>query len=149
MIPEIDTVSFLDTALALLGEGKTYIPVPVAGSSMTPFLRPQDTVYLSRIDRPIRRGDILLYRRASGQYVLHRVRKVGKDTLDMIGDAQTETEYGVPREAACAIVRKVKRGDALLTPDSPLWRFYQRAWLMAIPLRPAAVRVREAMRKRK
>jgi len=145
----LDTVSFLNTALALLDEGKTDIPVPVAGSSMTPFLRPQDTVYLSRIEAPIRRGDILLYRRASGQYVLHRVRRVRENTLDMIGDAQTETEHGVPHEAVCAIVRKVKRGNTLLTPDSPLWRFYQRAWLSVIPLRPTAVKVREALRKRK
>lgn len=145
----LDTVSFLDTALALLDEGKTDIPVPVAGSSMTPFLRPMDTVYLSRVTEPVRRGDILLYRRVSGQYVLHRVRKVRENTLDMIGDAQTETEHGVPPEAVCAIVRKVKRGDVMLTPESPLWRFYQRVWLVAIPLRPTAVKVREALRRRK
>lgn len=43
------------------------LPLQVSGNSMFPFLtHGRDTVYLSRLTRPVRRGDVLLYRRDSG-----------------------------------------------------------------------------------
>ena len=146
---EVDTQEYLSVLKELVEEGH-HVSLLISGSSMSPFLiHHRDTIYFKKPDRELKVGDMVFYRRGNGKYIMHRIRWIRPEGFYMIGDAQTETEYGVPREAACAIVRKVKRGDALLTPDSPLWRFYQRAWLVVIPLRPTAVRVREAMRKRK
>ena len=93
---QVDTKAYM-TALRSLTEQGHSVSVPVAGSSMSPFLAGgRDTVFFSRPDTPLRRGDIVFYERASGQFVMHRVRRVHRDgSLDILGDAQTETETGI------------------------------------------------------
>lgn len=112
------------------------LPLVITGNSMSPFLiHGRDTVYLSRLTRPARRGDMLLYQRDSGGYVLHRVYKAGPEGLTMIGDAQTVMEPGIRREQVIAIVTKVERKGKLMTSGSFWWEFFEKAWIRIIPLR--------------
>ena len=113
------------------------LPLIVSGSSMTPFLVPgRDTVYLSRLERPVQRGDILLYQRDSGQYVLHRVWKVEKDgSFTMVGDAQTELEPGIREEQIIAIVTLVIRKEKNIVPGDFWWEFFEKIWIRMVPLR--------------
>ena len=90
----LDTQANLDTVCQLLKEGETSVAVPVAGGSMIPFLHHGDTVYLDLPRFPLKQGDVLLYQRSNGQYILHRLIKVNADgSLWMCGDAQRELEY--------------------------------------------------------
>ena len=58
-------------------ENITALPLVISGNSMLPFLvHGRDTVYLSKLKRPVKKGDVLLYRRDSGAYILHRVYKI-------------------------------------------------------------------------
>ena len=89
----LDTQEYLDTVCQLLQQGETSVAVPVAGGSMVPFLHNGDTVYLDLPDSPVKRGDIVLYTRSYGRYILHRVYRVRRDgSYIMVGDAQTELE---------------------------------------------------------
>ena len=114
------------------------LPLIVSGRSMTPFLVPgRDTVYLSRLERPVQRGDILLYQRDSGQYVLHRVWKVEKDgSFTMVGDAQTELEPGIRENQIIAIVTSVVRKGKPMAPGGFWWEFFEKVWIRMVPLRP-------------
>ena len=68
----IDTETFLAQCRERLNAGET-VPLVVTGGSMTPFLvHKRDAVLLSKIDAPVRRGDIILYTRAPGLLILHR-----------------------------------------------------------------------------
>lgn len=59
--------------LALLDDTQA---VPLVISSMTPFLvHGRDTVYLSKVSGPIKKGDMVLYQRSSVRYILHRALK--------------------------------------------------------------------------
>lgn len=112
------------------------LPLVITGNSMSPFLiHGRDTVYLSRLTRPIRRGDMLLYQRENGGYVLHRVYKAAPEGLTMIGDAQTVLEPGIRQEQAIAIVTRVERKGKLLGPGSFWWAFFEKIWIRIIPLR--------------
>lgn len=112
------------------------LPLVISGSSMNPFLaHGRDTVYLSRLTRPVRRGDMLLYRRENGNYVLHRVYKAGPESLTMIGDAQTALEPGIRREQVIAIVTRVERKGKRFGPGSFWWEFFEKVWIRIIPLR--------------
>lgn len=118
------------------------LPLVITGNSMSPFLiHGRDTVYLSRLTRPVRRGDMLLYQRSSGSYVLHRVYKAGPESLTMIGDAQTMLEPGIRREQVIAIVTRVERKGKLLGPGSFWWAFFEKVWIRIIPLRRTAERL--------
>lgn len=114
------------------------LPLIVSGSSMTPFLvGGRDTVYLSRLERPVRRGDILLYQRDSGQYVLHRVWKVEKNgTFTMVGDAQVELEHGIREDQVIAIVTFALRKGKPMFPGFFWWEFFEKIWIRMVPLRP-------------
>ena len=112
------------------------LPLVVSGESMLPFLRPGlDTVYLKAIDAPLRRGDVAFYRRADGSYVLHRVFRAEAGRYWFLGDAQSRVEG--PLDASCvfAYVTAVRRGDALLRPESLIWRLFAGPWLKAVRCR--------------
>ncbi|MBQ8237440.1 MAG: S24/S26 family peptidase [Oscillospiraceae bacterium] len=112
------------------------LPLVVSGSSMSPFLiHGRDTVWLSRLQRSVRRGDILLYQRANGAYVLHRVWKVCPDSYTMVGDAQQELEPGIRDHQIIAVVTAVERKGRKLTPGSFWWAFFEKIWIRVVPLR--------------
>lgn len=113
------------------------LPLIISGNSMNPFLiHGRDTVYLSRLTRPVRRGDILLYQRRNGAYVLHRVWKVGKDGYTMVGDAQTVLEPGIQDDQIIAIVTAAVRKGKRQAPGGFWWEFFEKIWIRIVPMRP-------------
>ena len=84
---------------------------------MLPLIRPgQDVVCLSK-PMKLRRRDVGLYCRASGQFVLHRLERIEKDgMLSFRGDNQRDVEYGVAPEAVIARVSVIKKGEKRCKP---------------------------------
>lgn len=123
------------------------VPLVISGSSMDPFLvHGRDTVFLTRLTRPAKRGDMLLYRRTGGQYILHRVYKVQSDSLVMIGDGQLSVEPGIRPEQVLATVSAVRRKGKLLKSGHPTWVFYEKIWIRLIRMRPRLLRLYRRMR---
>ena len=80
------------------------------GVSMLPILSDgKDSVVLTSLPQKIRKGDVILYKKENGQYVLHRVVGVRADGYVTRGDNQTVNEYGVKHESVIAIVKDSKR----------------------------------------
>lgn len=130
----VDTQEYLHQVCAMLAEGRTSVPVPVAGNSMCPFLHPGDTVWLDLPEGTLRKGDIVLFTRASGQYILHRIHGEIPGGFLLLGDNQTAPEP-VPAERIRAIVTRCKRGDKLMAPGNPIWWFFARIWPRLVPIR--------------
>ena len=126
----------------LKDENITALPLVISGNSMSPFLvHGRDTVYLSRLDRPAKRGDVLLYKRESGAYILHRVYKVEKDSYTMVGDAQTQLEQGIRPDQIIAIMTSALRKGKLQKKGSFWWEFFEKLWIKIIPLRPMLTKI--------
>lgn len=161
------TVSMQDLSplmIALLDEGKE-IRFTVTGNSMGPFLRhKRDQAVLVKPADPtaLQVGDVPLYRRKSGQMVLHRIveRDDGQDrrlygereslpsmhvgsplTYTMLGDAQTVSEPNIRPEqivaVATAFIRKGKREDC----RSSAYRRRALRWYGLLPLRAPIVHI--------
>ena len=144
----LDTQSYLDTVCALLHEGHTHVPVTVAGTSMTPFFDPGDTVYLDLPARPIGTGDVILFLRNGQKYVLHRVVRVFEDgTLELLGDAQVQSERVAP-EFVRAIVTGLRRDGKFYDENSLRWRFFRGPWRYIRRPRPFINRVRNHLKRR-
>ena len=127
--------------LALL-EATDSVPLTISGNSMTPFLvHGRDTVFLSKVTRPLKKGDMILYQRRNGRYILHRICRVHPDGYDLVGDAQTVIEPGIRPEQVLAIVNTVRRKGKILSHGSFRWNFFEGFWLRVIPLRPVIRRV--------
>lgn len=136
-----DSQTLFPQLLSLLSDD---IPVPllISGSSMSPFLiHGRDTVFLSPIKNALKVGDILLYRRDSGDYVVHRICKVTKNGFWLVGDAQTQIEKGIRPDQALAVVTAVDRKGKRLKKGSFWWFFFEKLWVRMIPLRPLAIRL--------
>lgn len=141
-----------------LDEGKEVL-LTVTGNSMCPFLRHRrDQVVLAKPADPttLQTGDVPLYRRKSGQLVLHRIveRDDGKKrrlygerellptmhssgslTYTMLGDAQTVREPNIASDqiiaVAVAFLRKGKRWDC----RSTAYRRRALRWHRLLPIR--------------
>lgn len=144
----IDTEEYLNTVCQLLAEGKGLVPVPVSGSSMVPFVFPGDMVYLSRPEEPLKRGDVVLYTRPGGQYVLHRIARIRKDGgYVMLGDAQTRLEQLDPSCRIHARAERAQRRGRMVSPGSLCWRFFAGVWLWLRPVRHPLLEAVEWLRR--
>lgn len=119
----------------LTEEGKE-VSMLVFGSSMAPFLiHARDMIYFKKPDRELQKGDIVFFRRKSGQFVMHRIWKIRPEGYYIVGDAQTQIEGPVKREQIFALITKVRRKEKWLEPGDFWWEFFEHVWLHMIPLR--------------
>lgn len=117
-------------------EDGTQFKLVVTGNSMRPFLKhKRDSVTLTSItNHTIKRGDIVLIRRHSDTYVLHRVQKLQSDGFIMNGDAQTWDEF-VPFIQVIAIVSRIERKGRLISCDNRTYRILSEVWMLLRPVR--------------
>ena len=141
----IETEALMQQLPQLLQETES-VPLVISGSSMTPFLvHGRDTVFLSKVTEPLKRGDMILYRRESGAYVLHRIYRVRDGAYDLVGDGQLDIEPGIRPQQILAIVKTVRRKGKLLRKGSFWWEFFEHIWLTLLPLRPGIRRLYSAV----
>lgn len=105
------------------------------GVSMLPMLREErDTVELSPITGRLKKYDLPLYQRENGQYVLHRIVKVG-DTYTCVGDNQFQLEPGLCDDQMIAVVTAFTRDGMRIPVSHPGYRLYCRVWHCTRPIR--------------
>lgn len=133
----VDNEAYIGMLKELLLDGKQ-VSLSVAGSSMEPFLTGgRDQVFLVPVSRPLKKGDLVLFQRESGAYVLHRIWKVVPGGCMTVGDGQQETEGPIPKERIFGLTERVYRGGRVLSKGSFWWEFFEKIWIRLIPLRPA------------
>lgn len=121
----------------------------VSGSSMNPFLvHGRDSVRLIKC-RPqdFKKGRILLFKRFSGELVLHRIKRVLSDgSLIMNGDAQVWCEQISPSQAIAA-VSAVECDGKLIPCSSVTYRTKVFLWQLLFPIRSQIFRVRNKLKR--
>lgn len=113
------------------------VTITVTGDSMFPLWRhKRDTVVLTKCDKfALKKGDIALYRRENGQFVMHRIIKVNADSCNFCGDAQTQIEYNLAKDNIIAAVKAFSRKGKKYN-CSNLWvRAYALLWIVLLPIR--------------
>ncbi len=120
--------------------------LPVTGTSNLPTLSPnRDSILLGRADGPLKKGDLPLYRRSSGQYVLHRVVSVQKDgSYTCCGDNQCTLEPGIRPEQIIGKTVWIRRKGREFSPRHLGYRLWVWFWVLVLPRREALFRVRHA-----
>lgn len=98
------------------------------GTSMLPMIRQGiDTVELGAAPEKLKKFDLPLYQRRDGQYVLHRIVKVG-DTYTCIGDNQFQLERGLTHDQMIGVVTAFYRGEKRWEADCWQYKLYCRVW---------------------
>ncbi len=117
-----------------LNAGKTVTSFTV-GDSMEPLLYNRKThVFIRKVDRELRRNDIPLYRRPTGEYVLHRIIRVGKDHYYIRGDNRVGLEE-VPKDWILGVVTQIYRKGKYISVTDPGYRLYVFFWNFTYPVR--------------
>lgn len=138
---------WVPTIIPYIEEGLTVKIVP-QGFSMVPFITGgRDEVNLVKISDDLKRGDIVVYRRDSAIYVLHRIYKIKGDDYYMLGDAQTEIEGPLRRDQIIAKVESYYRKGKLIVCQGRRERFEYKLWFMVRPLRPLVIKLNNLKNK--
>ena len=142
----IDAVKDADVLIEILESGAVF-PITVTGRSMTPYLKDgRDTVWLRKTEL-LKRGQIVFFRRRSGEFILHRIRKIYTDGRMLInGDAQTWCETVLP-EMAAAVVCAVTRDGITRDAGCPAWKLRDLLWYPTRPVRPFIFRAYACLRR--
>ena len=116
------------------------------GISMLPFIRNgKDIVTLGPIKSELKKNDIIFYRRANGQFVLHRIiNKASDESFDLCGDNQYYIEKGICTKQIIAKLDCLERNGKQIDLSS----FKVRLWCFLLPLRRFLLHVKSAIRWR-
>ena len=104
-------------------EGKSFT-FPVKGTSMIPLLHTNDTVTIvPKEDYSI--GDIVLFRRLDGSFVLHRIRYIKEDQYTIVGDHQRPLEKNVSKNQIIGYVISYTKKDKVHNMKGLRYRIYK------------------------
>ena len=118
------------------------------GISMLPLLRHHENpVVLHPVTGRLQKGDAVFYKRPSGQYVLHRIIKVRKDSYDLCGDNQVDIEKGVTDAMIFArMVGFYQNGEYVSVDDAWVVKYVKRR-MASRPIRFVFVKAKRALKK--
>lgn len=106
----------------------------VTGTSMRPMLSHlQDRVLLKKPEK-LKKGDIILYRRENGRYILHRIIYKEANGYICSGDNQWEREH-IRESWVIAVVTDFYKKEKRYSICHKGYRFYAWLWRVLFPIR--------------
>ena len=120
------------------------------GDSMLPLIREgRDLLVIEPPKGPLKTYDVPLYRRDSGQYVLHRVLRVRARDYVLCGDNRWSKETGITdRHILGVLTARIRDGKELPMND---WRcrLYAHLWCDLFPLRAFVLKALHVFKRKK
>lgn len=107
----------------------------VTGWSMMPMLHNRrDTVVIAPVKGQRKKGELILYQRENGKFVLHRILRARNGGYVCCGDNQFFTEK-VEHSQLLAVVTRFTRGGKSYSVEDKGYRRYVWWWVNLHPLR--------------
>lgn len=122
---------------SVLCEGNT-IKIKPQGYSMYPIIVPdRDEVIIEPVSNYslLKRGDVVLYRRDGSILVLHRIWKVKKDGIYLVGDNQEKIEGPIRPDQIKGKLIVIIRNGKEISITNILYRILSGCWLIMRPFR--------------
>lgn len=138
-----ELLPFIEEAL---NNDKTFT-IPITGTSMRPLLiAGRDTVTLKKCENKLKKGDLPLYRRQDGAFVLHRVVGFTENgDYIMCGDNQFLKEMGITQSQIVGVVTEITRNGKTFSVDSKKYQQYVKLGLSLLNIRYPYKRLRYGM----
>ena len=119
------------------------------GDSMMPYIKQgRDVLVISEANGRLNKYDVPLYKRDSGQYVLHRILKVRENDYVICGDNRWNKEYGITDRHIIGILTGVIRDGQEIPVTSRKYRIYVHLWCDLFPVRAFILRVCQFVKRR-
>lgn len=99
------------------------------GDSMMPLIKQdRDLLIIKPVHGRLKKYDVPLYKRDSGQYVLHRILKVRKNDYVICGDNRWVKEYGIRDRHIIGVLTAVVRNGKETSVNDWKYRLYVHLW---------------------
>lgn len=96
---------------------------------MMPLIRQgKDLIVIERPSGRCKKYDVPLYKRDSGQYVLHRILKVRENDYVICGDHRWRREYGITDRHIIGVLSAVVRDGEEISVRDMRCRIYAHLW---------------------
>ena len=134
-----DRTSTFEEQLALHGK-LIYTNV---GDSMEPLIRQgRDLLIITaKPEGRLKRYDVPLYKRNSGQYVLHRILQVRQNDYVICGDNRWQREYGITDRHIIGVLTGIVRDGKEISVNDGKYRAYVHLWCDFFYIRAFILRV--------
>ena len=117
------------------------------GDSMMPLLREKrDLLIIEKAGGRLKKYDVPLYKRDSGQYVLHRVLRVRENDYVLCGDNRWQRETDISDRHIIGVLTAVIRNGKKLPTNARRYRLYSHLWCDLFYLRAFLLRCRDILR---
>ena len=119
------------------------------GDSMMPLIRQnRDLLIIEKVSGRLKKYDVPLYKRDSGQYVLHRIMKVRKVDYVMCGDNRWQKEYGITNRHIIGVLTGVIRDGKTISVNDKKYRLYVHLWCDFFHVRALILKVKNYLKRR-
>ncbi len=108
------------------------------GDSMYPLIKPRDLLVIKKVTAPLKKNDIPLYKRDSGQYVLHRIVKIKNGEYFICGDNRSHIERGIFDRHIIGVLTDIVRDGRTIPVNSNEFKSY----IKLLPLRRSIIRIK-------
>ena len=116
------------------------------GDSMAPLLKTRrNTVVLRTPKKEVKRGDVILFHRPEGAYVLHRVIRITDEGYETRGDNRRHSDLFVPKDCLLAVMDGYYKKKKFISPTRFSYRLYVRVWGMPNPLKTLCLFIRDTL----
>ena len=95
------------------------------GDSMMPLIsQGKDLLIIEKVNGRLKKYDVPLYKRDSGQYVLHRILKVRKNDYVICGDNRWGREYGIQDRHIIGVLTGIIRDGKEISVNDKKYKIY-------------------------
>lgn len=128
---EVSNIHLMPILIEVIESGQK-VKLIVTGSSMSPFIRSNiDCVELvKRQYKQIRKLDIVLIQRESGEYILHRIAIKTGNEFYIVGDSQIELEGPLKPSQIIAVTTGIWRGNKYIDATNYIYRLLVYFWML-------------------
>lgn len=117
------------------------------GNSMYPLIRQgKDVLIIKKCNTRLKKMDVPLYKRESGQYVLHRIVKVNSNDYVIRGDNTYSNETGIKDEQILGVLSGVIRDGKEVSVNSLSYKIYSYFWYYTYYLRKLIIKIKRCIR---
>ena len=117
------------------------VQLTVSGCSMYPMLRHREDTVNLRETTDLKQGDLILFRREDGSFVLHRIIRAEEDGWICCGDNQHVPEPVGRQQVLAKMTEFIRKGKAY-SASHPGYKVYVAVWVWLFPVRRPLLAVR-------
>ena len=134
-VKKTDMASLYPLIAPIINQGGA-VKIKVTGYSMYPLVSSRrDSVLLGKCGK-LKIGDVPLFQRPDGSFILHRIVGKKNGAFYVMGDYETKKEYPVYPSQIVAVAKGFYRKNKFWSCDSFSYKLYSAFWRKTVSIRP-------------